>query len=171
MKLRCWCHIVNQDFVACVFRHFLIGRCAMETDKGASISKTVKFIQRSAFSLDTSFTVMPPKVNKTSQEIYHQYVERGRLGASEPSSSDLIKYQNYASNSILQRDEWDETLRNLCWKVKLYGDTMIPDLMYNMYPTYCLIRCNFCPEKRSQKLLSVLTLYGVEAIKSAELPW
>ena len=47
---------------------------------------------------------------------------------------------------------------------------MIPDLMYNMYPTYCLIRCNFCPEKRSQKLLSVLTLYGVEAIKSAELP-
>jgi hypothetical protein len=45
---------------------------------------------------------------------------------------DLMKYQNYASNSILQHDDWDETLRNLCWKVKLYGDTMIPDLVYNM---------------------------------------
>jgi hypothetical protein len=86
----------------------------METDKGASISKTVKLIQKSAFSLDTSFTVMPPKVNKASQEIYHQYVERGRLGASEPSSVDLMKYQNYASNNILQHDDWDETLRNFC---------------------------------------------------------
>lgn len=95
-----------------VFRHFLIGRSAMETDKGASISKTVKLIQKSAFSLDTSYTVMPPKVNKASQEIYHQYVERGRLGASEPSSVDLMKYQNYASNTILQRDDWDETVRN-----------------------------------------------------------
>jgi len=96
-----------------VFRHFLIGRSATESDKGASISKAVKLIQRSAFSLDTSFTVMPPKVNKASQEIYHQYVVRGRLGASEPSSLDLMKYENYASNGILQHD-WDETLRNLC---------------------------------------------------------
>jgi hypothetical protein len=95
-------------------RHFLIGRTAMETNKGASISKTVKLIQRSAFSLDTSSTVMPPKVNKSSQEIYHQYVERGRLGASEPSSLDLIKYQNYARNNILKHDDWDETLKNLC---------------------------------------------------------
>jgi len=85
----------------------------METDKGASISKTVKLIQRSAFSLDTSSTVMPPKVNKSSQEVYHQYVERGKLGASEPSSLDLLKYQNYASSNILKHDDWDETLRNL----------------------------------------------------------
>jgi hypothetical protein len=96
------------------FRHVLIGRSAMETDKGASISKTVKLIQKSAFSLDTSFTVMPPKVNKASQEIYDQYVERGKLGASEPSSVDLMKYQNYASNNVLQHDDWDETLRNFC---------------------------------------------------------
>jgi hypothetical protein len=66
---------------------------------------------------------------------------------------DLTKYQNYVSNSILQHDDWDETLRNPCWKLKLYGDTMIPDLVYNIYPTYCLIRCNFCPDKCSQKSL------------------
>jgi hypothetical protein len=42
---------------------------------------------------------------------------------------DLMKYQNYASNNILQHDDWDETLRNFCWKVKLYGDSIIPDLM------------------------------------------
>jgi hypothetical protein len=55
--------------------------------------------------------------------------------------------------------------------VKLCGDTMIPDLAYSMYPTYCFIRCNFCPEKCSQKSLNVLTLQGFEAIKAAELPW
>jgi hypothetical protein len=86
----------------------------MDTDKGAGISKTVTLIQKSAFSLDTSVQVMPPKVNKASQEIYHQYVERGRLGASKPSSVDLMKYQKYASNSMLQHDDWDDSLRNLC---------------------------------------------------------
>jgi hypothetical protein len=82
----------------------------MEADKGPSISKTVKLIQKSAFSLDTSFQVMPPKVNKSSQEIYQQYVERGRLGASEPSSEELMKYRKYVSNSMLQHDDWDDSL-------------------------------------------------------------
>lgn len=91
-------------------RHVLIGRSAMEADKGPSISKTVKLIQKSAFSLDTSFQVMPPKVNKSSQEIYQQYVERGRLGASEPSSEELMKYRKYVSNSMLQHDDWDDSL-------------------------------------------------------------
>lgn len=106
--------MVNQDFVFSVYRHVLIGRSAMETDKGASISKTVTLIQKNAFSLDTSFKVMPPKVSKASQEIYHQYVQRGRSGASEPSSVDLVTYQNYVTNSILQRDDWDDSLRNFC---------------------------------------------------------
>jgi hypothetical protein len=82
----------------------------MKKDKGNDIPKTVKLIQRSAFSLDTSFQVMPPKVNRASQEIYRQYVERGRLGASEPSPTDLMKYQKYVSNNILHRDEWDNSL-------------------------------------------------------------
>lgn len=82
----------------------------MKNDKGSGIPKTVKLIQRSAFSLDTSFQMMPPKVNRASQEIYNQYVERGRLGASEPSPTDLLKYQRYVSNSIMQHDDWDDSL-------------------------------------------------------------
>jgi hypothetical protein len=82
----------------------------MKNDKGTGIPNTVKLIQRSSFSPDTSFQMMPPKVNRASQEIYHQYVERGRLGASEPSPTDLLKYQRYVSNNILQHDDWDDSL-------------------------------------------------------------
>jgi hypothetical protein len=82
----------------------------MKNDARTGIPKTVKLIQRSAFSLDTSFQVMPPKVNRVSQEIYCQYLERGRLGASEPSQTDLLKYQKYASSNILQHDDWDDSL-------------------------------------------------------------
>ncbi|PNF18464.1 Polyphosphoinositide phosphatase [Cryptotermes secundus] len=91
-------------------RYVLIGRSAMKNDKGSGIPNTVKLIQWSAFSLDTSFQMMPPKVNRTSQEIYHQYVERGRLGASEPNPTDMLKYQRYVSNSIMQHDDWDDSL-------------------------------------------------------------
>jgi hypothetical protein len=93
-----------------VSRYVLMSRSAMKTDKETSIPKTVKLIQQSAFSLDSSFQVMPPKVNKVSQEIYHQYVRRGRLGASEPNPTDLMKYQKYASNIVLQCDDWDDSL-------------------------------------------------------------
>jgi hypothetical protein len=41
---------------------------------------------------------------------------------------DLMKYQKYASNSMLQHDDWDDSLRNLCWKVTQHGDSMIHDL-------------------------------------------
>jgi hypothetical protein len=77
---------------------------------GTRISKTVKLIQQSAFSLDTSFQVMPPKVSRASQEIYRQYVDRGRLGAAKPSLEDLMKYQKYASNCTLHCDDWDDSL-------------------------------------------------------------
>lgn len=82
----------------------------MKNDKGSGIPNTVKLIQRSAFPLDTSFQMMPPKVNTASEDIYHQYVEKGRLGASEPSPTDLLKYQRYVSNSIMQHDDWDDSL-------------------------------------------------------------
>jgi hypothetical protein len=82
----------------------------VKNDTGTGIPKTVKLIQQNAFSLDTSFQVMPPKVNRISQEIYHQYLERGRLGASEPSQTDLLKYQKYVSSNFLQHDDWDDSL-------------------------------------------------------------
>ncbi|KAJ4450362.1 hypothetical protein ANN_01783 [Periplaneta americana] len=91
-------------------RYVLIGRCALKSEKGTGISKSVKLIQQSAFSLDTSFQVMPPKVNRASREIYRQYVEKGTRGASEPSPTDLMKYQKYASNNVLQHDDWDDSL-------------------------------------------------------------
>ncbi|KAJ9595423.1 hypothetical protein L9F63_013382, partial [Diploptera punctata] len=91
-------------------RYVLIDRCANKPEKLMSFTKTVKLIQQSAFSLDTSFQVLPPKVNKASQEIYRQYVERGTLGASEPSPTDLMKYQKYVSNTVLQRRAWDDIL-------------------------------------------------------------
>ena len=96
-------HVLYKRFV-------LIDRCAMKAGKVMNFTKTVKFIQQSAFSLDTSYQVLPPKVNKASQEIYRQYVERGKLGASEPSPTDLMKYQKYVSNTILQRRDWDDLL-------------------------------------------------------------
>jgi hypothetical protein len=102
--------VVNQVFVFSASRYVLIGRSAGKSGKGTSISKTVKLIQQSAFSLDASFQVVPPKVSKASQEIYRQYVERGKSGASEPSLTDLMKYQKYASDSILQHCGWDDPL-------------------------------------------------------------
>jgi hypothetical protein len=81
----------------------------MKNDTETGIPKAVKLIQRSAFSLDTSFQVTPPKVNRVSQEIYRQYLERGRLGASKPSQTDLLKYQKYVSSNILEHD-WDDSL-------------------------------------------------------------
>ncbi|PSN50035.1 hypothetical protein C0J52_03285 [Blattella germanica] len=75
-----------------------------------SIAKNIKFIPQSAFSLDSSYQVQPPRVNRASQEIYRQYVERGKLGATEPSPTDLMKYQKYVSNTVLQRDTWDDLL-------------------------------------------------------------
>jgi hypothetical protein len=102
--------MVNQVFVFSAFRYVLISRSAVKTDDGRRISKTVKLIQQSAFTLDTSFQVIPPKVSRASQEIYRQYVERGRSGASKPSLTDLMKYQKYASNSTLQRDDRDDSL-------------------------------------------------------------
>ncbi|XP_021930224.1 polyphosphoinositide phosphatase isoform X2 [Zootermopsis nevadensis] len=91
-------------------RYVLIGHSAIKTDTETRISKTVKLVQQSAFSLDTTFEVMPPKVSRASQEIYRQYAERGRSGASEPSLTDLMKYQKYVSNGTLQRDDWDDSV-------------------------------------------------------------
>jgi hypothetical protein len=101
---------VTNYFLFFCFRYVLIGRSALKNITGTGIPNTVKLIQRSAFSLDSSFQVMPPKVSKASQEIYCQYLERGRLGASKPSHTDLLKYQKYASDSILQHDDWEDTL-------------------------------------------------------------
>ena len=75
-----------------------------------NFTKTIKFIRQSAFSLDTSYQVLPPKVNKASQEIYRQYIEKGKAGATEPSPSDLMKYQNYVNNTIHQHRNWDDLL-------------------------------------------------------------
>lgn len=98
------------SFVFFGFRYVLIGHSAIKTDTETRISKTVKLVQQSAFSLDTTFEVMPPKVSRASQEIYRQYAERGRSGASEPSLTDLMKYQKYVSNGTLQRDDWDDSV-------------------------------------------------------------
>lgn len=73
-------------------------------------SKSVRLIQQSAFSLDSSVNVTPPRVSRQSIEIYKQYVNRGKFGATDPSPTDLMKYQNFVNNTVLNSSSWDESV-------------------------------------------------------------
>ncbi|XP_049833832.1 polyphosphoinositide phosphatase isoform X1 [Schistocerca gregaria] len=73
-------------------------------------SKSVRLIQQSAFSLDSSVKVSPPRVSRPSVEIYKQYVNRGKFGATDPSPTDLMKYQNFVNNTVLNSNSWDDSV-------------------------------------------------------------
>ncbi|XP_068081775.1 polyphosphoinositide phosphatase isoform X2 [Anabrus simplex] len=87
-------------------RFVLIGRSAYKKD----YNRTVRLVQQSSFLQDSSRRVSPPRVSPAAKSVYQRYVDCGTLGASEPSASDLIKYQKFVSNIFSKSSDWDSSL-------------------------------------------------------------
>nr|CAD7577451.1 unnamed protein product [Timema californicum] len=83
----------KQD-IAIYKRYVSIGISANSIKPTLGVGRSVNLIQQSVFSMDTSVRVSPPRASRCAQESYHRYVERGLVGASEPSPSDLLKYNS-----------------------------------------------------------------------------
>lgn len=54
-----------------------------------------RIFQHNLIPEDTSFETKVPVVPNESIDKYKQYIERGYLGASEPSFKDLSIYESY----------------------------------------------------------------------------
>ena len=55
----------------------------------------------SRFSLDSVYSVEPPKVSAGSQQVYEEFVRRGVKGAREPSVKTRQLYQQYTCKHYL----------------------------------------------------------------------
>nr|CAD7406100.1 unnamed protein product [Timema poppensis] len=99
----------KQD-IAIYKRYVSIGISANSIKPTLGVGRSVNLIQQSVFSMDTSVRVSPPRASRCAQESYHRYVERGLVGASEPSPSDLLKYNSYACNKVLGHRIWEELM-------------------------------------------------------------
>nr|CAD7430340.1 unnamed protein product [Timema monikensis] len=99
----------KQD-IAIYKRYVSIGISANSIKPTLGVGRSVNLIQQSVFSMDTSVRVSPPRASRCAQESYHRYVERGLVGASEPSPSDLLKYNSYACNKVLGHRIWEQLM-------------------------------------------------------------
>lgn len=88
----------NQHDILMYKKFTSIGRCnnppSGDNAKRASIH-AITLIRGSVFSLDSSYNVTPPTVNRQAKEIYKVYTQRGKTGITSVSRADRDVYERY----------------------------------------------------------------------------
>ena len=62
-------------------------------------SAPINIIQKSCFTIDSTFDTTIPSVPRRSREIYDTYVDTATRGPLPPSHHDLLLYQSYANQT------------------------------------------------------------------------
>ena len=83
-----------------LFNNYLnIGQNAGEI-KDPFDTKSHKIVVNSNNYSDTSFSVEPPKVSKTSLDVYKNYIRSGEVGFTKVSDESMKIYKNYIQNKV-----------------------------------------------------------------------
>ena len=88
----------EQKAVELYHNYINIGRNAGEIRESIDNKSHKLFVKSSEYS-DTCFSVSPPKVSKTSLDIYKNYINLGKVGFTKISDKSLKIYLNYIENS------------------------------------------------------------------------
>lgn len=78
------------------YRYILIGKKANGSVRNPLTPTTLALKPMSELPRDTCFKVKEPKVSVDSKDIYQKYVNIGKFGGVDPSSSDMAIYAQYA---------------------------------------------------------------------------